>query len=78
MATVFQIVATNENGLSETGIVGTGEWHASVSIDDPRTVCGIQLMGEDGYCAGPDKQGRVTCGICRSVIEQVQAIKQWK
>ncbi len=77
MATVFQMVATNEAGGSES-FVADGEWHAGISVDDPRTVCGIQCNGEDGYEPGPEKKGRVTCKVCRNILNQIQSIKGWK
>ena len=78
MAAVFQIIATSDQGLCEDGIVGTGEWHAGISVDAPRTLCGVQLEGDDGYGPGPEKEGKVTCRTCRSVLAQVQSIRKWK
>jgi hypothetical protein len=79
MARVFQIVATNQQDSHfEKDIVDSGEWHAGISYDAPRTICGIQLEGDDGYAQGPEKSGRVTCQTCRTIIEQVQRIRAWK
>lgn len=79
MARVFQIVAIDrQHKHFEANIVDAGEWHIGILIDGPRTACGIQLDGDDGYSAGPEKSGRVTCNTCRALIEQVQRIRAWK
>lgn len=79
MAWVFQIIATNRDDRHfEERIVDAGEWHAGICIDAPRTACGIQTEGDDGYAAGPVKSGKVTCATCRALIEQVQRIRAWK
>lgn len=80
MAEVFQIVATNaEDRHFEPDLVRSGEWHAAISAGTgPRTICGIQLEGDDGYSSGETKQGRVTCFGCRSLLAEIQAIKNWK
>lgn len=79
MADVFQIIATDkDHEWYDESLVESGEWHAGYSIDDPRTVCGIQLMGEDGIAPGPIKKGKVTCPVCIAVMTQIKAIKNWK
>lgn len=77
MAKVFQIIATSSEGLAEEA-VQNGTWHAAISSDAPRTVCGIQLEGDDGIASGPDKEGKVTCQTCRKLIDQIQSIKNWR
>lgn len=80
MATVFQLVLSGERTLApvDHDLVNVGHWHVGISTSHPITLCGIQLEGEDGITVGPEKEGRVTCPICRRVIEQVQSIKNWK
>lgn len=80
VAEVFQIVATNtEDRHFEPDLVLSGAWHAATSAGAGiRTICGIQLEGDDGYSGGPTKQGRVTCNRCRALIADIQAIKNWK
>ena len=79
MADVFQIIAVDiEHPWFEPDLVENGFWHAAYSIDDPRTICGIQLVGEDGISAGPTKKGKVTCPTCRNIIAQIQSIKNWR
>ena len=80
MATVFQIISTGEytGVFFDSDLVESGYWHAGDSVDDPRTICGVQLVGEDGIAAGPTKEGKVTCPTCRKIIKQIQAIKNWR
>lgn len=78
MAEVFQMVATDKNHPAfEPGLIN-GDYHAAISGDSIRTICGIQLDGEDGVAAGPTKEGPVTCGICYSIIEEIKSIRNWK
>ena len=77
MARVFQIIATDaEHEHFEPQILDSG-WHSGIVHDDFRTVCGIQMAGEDGYCAGDEVEGRVTCPICRLIIGQIKKIRSW-
>ena len=78
MASVIQLIETDADARIDGGLVEEAEWHAMYSVGDPTTVCGVQLMGEDGIAPGPERQGRVTCGTCRQIIEQIQAIKDWR
>ena len=78
MADVVQVIATDRNHPDfEEGIVN-GDWHATLCVDAVRTVCGIQLEGDDGYGPSDSKQGKVTCPLCRSILGQVQNIKRWR
>ena len=80
MAKIVQIEATNPNDRNfEPTIVEADEWHAIMSAGGCiRTVCGIQLEGDDGYHSGPERKGRVTCQMCRSILEDIQSIKGWR
>ncbi len=80
MAKVVQIVATNHLHKNfEASLVESGEWHAITSATDAvRTVCGIQLEGDDGYSGGHTKEGKVTCHLCRNIIADIQSIKNWR
>ena len=79
MAKVIQIVATDATHRHfEKECVQSGEWHAAVSVDAPRTVCGIQVDGDDGYAAGAEKEGKVTCQTCKSYLRQIKAIRNWE
>lgn len=78
MATVVQIIATNENDPHFEANMVNNDWHAMYFIDAPRTVCGVQLEGDDGYAPGPEKSGRVTCEACRIALDQIQSIKRWR
>lgn len=80
MATVVKFAATNAmNKHYEDNIVDAGQWHAFITAgDDPRTICGIQMNGEDGYAPLHEKNGKVTCMTCRSLLEAYQSIKNWK
>jgi hypothetical protein len=78
MANVFQIIATDKYHPSfETDIVNV-DYHAEISTAGPRTVCGIQLDGEDGVAAGPTKAGPVTCPLCHSIIKEIKAMRKWE
>jgi len=80
MATVVQFGATDaKHKCYEPNTAESGEWHAFVTAgDDPRTICGIQMNGEDGYAPLYEKEGKVSCITCRSLLEAYQAIKNWK
>lgn len=80
MATVFQMIVSNKNARHHYAAVSVVDekWHAAFSVGSPKTVCGIQLEGDDGVVSGPEKEGRVTCPTCRAVIEQIQNIKNWR
>ena len=72
MAKVTKFIEADEEGIS------LDEWHAVVSYPYPRTVCGLQLEGEDGERHLPEVEGRVTCGTCLREIEQIKSIRNWK
>lgn len=72
MATIIQIIESDEPGLVDE------EWHAVTVYPYPHTVCGVQLEGEDGVMESESKQGKVTCHVCRAIIEEIQAIKKWQ
>jgi hypothetical protein len=72
MAKVIQIVESDEDALVD------GEWHAILMYPYQHTVCGVQLEGEDGVMASPERNGKVTCTGCRRTIDEIQKIKNWK
>ena len=80
MAKIVQIVATDpDNPNFEADLAEAGTWHAIATAGDAvRTVCGVQLEGDDGYGPGDDKEGKVTCQLCRSILADIQAIKGWR
>ena len=55
MARIFQIIATNKNDKHFEPATVNGEWHTSIQVD--RSLCGIQLDGDDGYSSGNSKAG---------------------
>lgn len=73
MARVIQIIEHDEGSHIVDGL-----WHAIVNFPYPRTVCGLQLEGEDGCVTSPEIEGRVTCGTCQREIEQIKSIRNWK
>lgn len=78
MANVFQMIATNrEHPRFEESIVNS-DFHISTSSDEGRTLCGIQLDGDDGVAPGETIQGVVTCPSCYGTIEEIKAIKKWR
>jgi hypothetical protein len=77
MAKVFQIVASGEDSLRFADDLVNGDWHADLRLTNT-TVCGIQLDGDDGVTPGRSKEGEVTCLTCRSIIEEIQSIKNWR
>lgn len=80
MATVVQIVATDaDHPYFDADLTCSEDWHAvTVAGDTYRTVCGVQLEGNDGYAPDNRKQGRVTCEMCRLILEDIQSIKRWR
>ena len=78
MAQVFQLIATDRNHRHFEEVLADDTWHVSLRRGDGRTLCGVQMDGEDGIGPGPCKNGPVTCPICRGTIEEIQAIKDWE
>lgn len=78
MAEVFQLITTDINNKWHEDALIDGTWHVDYSYDGTRrTLCGVQLDGDDGIGPGPSRKGRVTCILCRGVIQQIKAIKNW-
>jgi hypothetical protein len=77
MAQVFQFVATGEDVPHADLSMIDGSWHVAEPIES-RSLCGIQMDGDDGYAPGENKNGRVTCHHCRKIIETVQQIEDWR
>lgn len=78
MAEVLRLVATDRGNPGFDEHLIDGSWHATYIPDAWRTVCGVQLEGDDGIGPGSSKQGRVTCDQCRNILEQIQSIKSWR
>lgn len=77
MAKVIQIIPSGEiNKHFEPDLID-GLWHVVVATAGPRTLCGIQLDGDDGIMGGEEQVGRVTCQTCRNLIKEVKAIRNW-
>lgn len=76
MARVFQIIATNENDRHFEPQLINGEWHTAIQGD--RSLCGIQLDGDDGYWLSEYREGVVTCPQCLFVIRGVKKIRNWQ
>ena len=72
MAKVIQIIESDEDALVD------GKWHAALIYPYPHTICGVQLEGEDGVVPSDEKDGKVTCTGCRTIIEEIQQIKNWR
>lgn len=72
MAKVIQIIESDENALVD------GKWHATLMYPYPHTACGVQLEGEEGVVPSTEKNGRVTCAVCRMIIEEIKQIKNWR
>lgn len=78
MANVFQIIASDKDHPSFEPDLILADYHVEIGTAGARTVCGIQLEGEDGVTAGPIKVGPVTCPICRNIIKEIKAIRKWE
>lgn len=79
MAKVVQIITTDSSHSHYEPDIIEGDWHATMGCCDAhRTVCGIQLEGDDGYGPSDEREGKVTCPICRNIIEEIQQIKRWR
>ncbi len=78
MARVFQMVITNKNEPFFERETVDGSFHVEISYAGPRTLCGIQLDGDDGIAAGPEIQGRVTCFGCLSIISEIKKLRKWR
>ena len=76
MAKIIKIVSVGREGGHEALV--TDEWHGVAVYPEPATVCGIQLLGEDDVMESAEKNGRVTCVVCRAIIAEIQGIKNWK
>lgn len=77
MAKVIQMVATNPNDRHFAGDLVNDLWHLPIATAGPRTLCGIQLDGDDGVAGGDEKEGRVTCLVCQGTIREIKAIRNW-
>ncbi len=75
---VFQMVATNECHPHFDRSLIDELYHAYLGYAGPRTVCGIQLDGDDGVAPGPDEEGFVTCPQCACIIEEIQRMENWR
>lgn len=75
---VFQMVATDKKNSSFEPNTINDDFHAEISLGGPRTVCGIQLNGDDGVAPGSDEGGFVTCPQCAYIIEEIQGMKNWR
>ena len=78
MARIIQIIATDENDRYFESALIDGAWHGIIFYPEPRTVCGVQLDGDDGIGATDAIEGKITCKICRGVVAEIQSIKKWK
>lgn len=80
MADILKLVDLNkDHPMYERSVVEDGDWHAFIGLGgDLRTVCGIQLDGDDGYGPGPVHKGPVTCDHCRTVIVQIKKMRNWR
>ena len=76
MAKIIKIISVGHRG-GHDGLVND-DWHGLVSYPEPSTVCGIKLSGEDDIVSSEDKNGCVTCRVCRVMIAEIQGIKKWK
>lgn len=76
MAQILQIVETDQHHEHFEPAVINDDWHALIFGD--RTVCGMQLDGADGYGPGPITTGFVTCPLCGTIIDHIQAIRNWR
>ena len=78
MAKVLKLIATDiDNRHFESGLID-GKWHGVMRYPELRTICGVQLDGDDGIGATEQREGRVTCPLCRGMLRELQAIKNWE
>jgi hypothetical protein len=73
MAKVFEMIATNEEDKHYEDSIPNSGFHVQSPIEY-RTLCGIQMDGDDGVASGRTQEGRVTCPICLAIIEYCQTI----
>lgn len=79
MAQVFQLIVISPGDPHLEGGLINEDWHAAISAaSGPRTICGIQLEGNDGIGPGLIREGKVTCRSCLDMIEQIKAIRRWQ
>jgi predicted Fe-S protein YdhL (DUF1289 family) len=74
MMRVFQMIATDKNHEYFESALIDGAYHVAVQYAGPRTLCGIQLDGEDGVADGEVIEGKVTCRGCFLLIEEIKAM----
>jgi hypothetical protein len=72
MSKVIKIIATNENDKNFEAQLVNDEWHGFIEFPEMRTICGIQLQGDDGYAGSDEADGNITCGICTGIIEAIK------
>lgn len=79
MAEIVQIIATNKSDRNFEPQIVNDDWHGVISYGlGPRTVCGIQLEGDDGYTGGESKNGFITCHVCLGIVREIKAIQRWQ
>lgn len=80
MAKVFKIIQTENNREFELfgASLVTNDNHVALSYAGPRTVCGIQLDGDDGIASGDTFEGEITCISCYRIIVEIKSIRNWQ
>jgi hypothetical protein len=67
---VFKFKATDRtNKHFDDSIVDDGRTHAA--LNGERTLCGIQMDGDDGYTPGEFVNEELTCALCLRVVDAV-------
>jgi len=78
MARVFQMIATDRDHECFEPPLIDGTYHVEAKYHGPRTLCGIQLDGDDGVAGGEVIEGPVTCRGCLLLIREIKAIKKYE
>ena len=78
MAQVFQMIAIDRDHLHFEPDIVDETYHVAVEYSGSRTLCGIQLDGEDGVAGGEVIEGPVTCRGCLLLIREVKAIRNYE
>lgn len=78
MARVFRMIATDrDHDYFEPSLID-GTYHVATIYGGPRTLCGIQLDGDDGVDGGEEVEGPVTCHGCLLLIREIKAIENYE
>lgn len=76
MQTLYRYLKLSDSA-EHVGDFDSKVWHASLSTDTLRTVCGdaLDADGDFEYITKTVNKGGITCGDCLRIIKDIKAIR---